>query len=278
MKVRRDRTHGCGLSNLDFRTKGDVDAIERYQPDLKFADMGTMGKTSFKYIPPQETLSDQVKVQAGFARSVKVNPRTETAQDFYKAKGKKFRKPVETGIRKEAELEGDTWTNKVFTGDNPNATAKQAKDARKRDEVFRQDTKKQPESSHKTNAKEGLNADVEQETQLVSMKVGATQDHFVDLNKIRDLRRALRRRYANRTNFQKIFSQWDRNNKGEIDAGDIKHMCGKMGLTVNDQEARLLLVSADQDCDEKLAMKEFIDLIFTTNEALNIDPARATQV
>lgn len=53
-------------------------------------------------------------------------------------------------------------------------------------------------------------------------------------------------------------------------------MCGKMGLTVNDQEARLLLVSADQDRDEKLAMKEFIDLIFTTNEALNIDPTRAS--
>lgn len=105
---------------------------------------------------------------------MKVNPRTETAVDFYKAKGKKFRKPIETGIRKEAHLEGDTWTNKVFTGDNPNATAKQAKDARKRDEVFRADTKKLPESAAKTNKKEGLNADVEQETQLVSMKVGET--------------------------------------------------------------------------------------------------------
>jgi len=107
---------------------------------------------------------------------VKVNPRTETAEEFYKAKGKKFRKPVDVGTWKEAELEGDTWTNKVFTGDNPNATAKQAKDARKRDEVFRQDSKKLPESVAKTNKKEGINADVEQETQLVSMKLGQTQD------------------------------------------------------------------------------------------------------
>jgi len=64
--------------------------------------------------------------------------------------------------------------------------------------------------------------------------MGTTKDEFVDLNKIRDLRRALRRRYANRTNFQKIFSQWDRTNRGEIDSGDIKHMCSKMGLTIND--------------------------------------------
>jgi len=57
MKVRKDRTHGCGLSNLDFRTKGDVDAVDRYQPDLKFADMGTMGKTSFKYTPQGDSLT-----------------------------------------------------------------------------------------------------------------------------------------------------------------------------------------------------------------------------
>lgn len=103
-----------------------------------------------------------------------------------------------------------------------------------------------------------------------------TQEGNVDLNKIRDLRRALRRRYANRTNFQKIFSQWDQKNKGEIDSTDIKHMCGKMGLKINDQESRLLLLSADQDRNEALSMNEFIDLIFTTNEGLNIDKNRAT--
>jgi len=141
---------------------------------------------------------------------------------------------VETGVRKEAELEGNTWTDKVFTGDNPFTTAKQVKGARDRDELFRQDTKKKPESSKKKGNKEGINADVEQETQLVTMQMGTTKDEFVDLNKIRDLRRALRRRYANRTNFQKIFSQWDRKNRGEIDSADIKHMCSKMGLIVND--------------------------------------------
>jgi hypothetical protein len=67
MNIRKDRTHGCGLSNLDFRTKGDYEKIEKYQPDLKFADMGTMGKTSFKYHPPAESFKEHVKVVAGFA-------------------------------------------------------------------------------------------------------------------------------------------------------------------------------------------------------------------
>lgn len=55
------------------------------------------------------------------------NPKAESAVDFYKARGKSVKKPVQIGKKKEAELEGQTWTDKVFTGDNPNATAAQVK-------------------------------------------------------------------------------------------------------------------------------------------------------
>ena len=30
MNIRRDRTHHCGLTNLDFRTKGDFESLDRY--------------------------------------------------------------------------------------------------------------------------------------------------------------------------------------------------------------------------------------------------------
>ena len=55
----------------------------------------------------------------------------------------------------------------------------------------------------------------------------------MDLAKIKDIRRALRRRYATRTNFQKIFSQWDADSKGYIDTNDIHNMMNKLGLKVN---------------------------------------------
>jgi hypothetical protein len=45
---------------LDFRTKGDFDNIDRYQPDLKYADMGTMGKTAFKHMGSAETFKQAV--------------------------------------------------------------------------------------------------------------------------------------------------------------------------------------------------------------------------
>ena len=93
--------------------------------------------------------------------------------------------------------------------------------------------------------KEDVHAEAEQETQLVRMKNTQTLEGKIDLSKVKDIRRALRRRYATRTNFQKIFSQWDVDSKGHITTSDIHHMMNKMGIRVNMDEASVLLTSAD---------------------------------
>lgn len=46
----------------------------------------------------------------------------------------------------------------------------------------------------------------------------ATLEEAVDLNQVRDIRRALRRKYASRSNLDRIFNQWDSENKGTISA------------------------------------------------------------
>ena len=54
------------------------------------------------------------------------------------------------------------------------------------------------------------------------VKVDAnTLEDKLDLKHVMDIRRALRRRYASRTNLHKIFNQWDRSKKGTIDDQDI---------------------------------------------------------
>jgi Ca2+-binding EF-hand superfamily protein len=69
------------------------------------------------------------------------------------------------------------------------------------------------------------------------MKNTATLEGKVDMAKVKDIRRALRRRYATRSNFQKIFTQWDADSKGHIDVTDIHKMVNKMGLKINLDEA-----------------------------------------
>lgn len=58
MNVRKQRTHQCGLSNIDFRTKGDQIAQDRYNPSMKFADVGTMSKHGFKQTGAMSIVND----------------------------------------------------------------------------------------------------------------------------------------------------------------------------------------------------------------------------
>jgi Ca2+-binding EF-hand superfamily protein len=59
--------------------------------------------------------------------------------------------------------------------------------------------------------------------------------------------------------------------KGSIDIVDIFRMMNKMGIKVNKDEAQVLMYSADQDKNNVLSMNEFMDLIFSQNDTLNVD-------
>ena len=96
----------------------------------------------------------------------------------------------------------------------------------------------------------------------------------VDLEKIKEIRRILRRKYGARGNFQKIFNQWDNESKGAVSVHNLFDMLKKFGINVNLDEARVLVASADHDRSNDLNLDEFLELIFTDNEALNVDLAK----
>ena len=132
MNIRKERLHQCGLTNLDFRTKGDAENIDRYHPSLKFADFGTMGKSQFKRLHSVADPKENLKLTSGWKTAANItttpqalyNPaKYESTQEFYSVKGKKSKAPVQIGKRRETELEELKWTDQVFTGDNPATTA-----------------------------------------------------------------------------------------------------------------------------------------------------------
>ena len=72
---------------------------------------------------------------------------------------------------------------------------------------------------------------------------------MINLAKVQDIIRSLRRRYATRSNIQHIFKDWDASGKGYIDSLDLKLMLDKMGLVVNKDEANMMLMSIDENGD-----------------------------
>jgi Ca2+-binding EF-hand superfamily protein len=119
--------------------------------------------------------------------------------------------------------------------------------------------------------KRELNKGADQETQLVTIKTSNTVENKVNIDKIRDIRMALRRRYSSRTNFGKIFKDWDISNNGEITLYDAHKMINSFGIPINYNETRALMSSSSTRNADSLDMHEFMHLIFSENQALNLD-------
>lgn len=69
------------------------------------------------------------------------------------------------------------------------------------------------------------------------MDLKGTLEGKVDLQQVREIRRALRRRYANRRNLNKIFKSWDEEGKGYLTIQNVHDMVNKLGLKLNLNEA-----------------------------------------
>ena len=119
--------------------------------------------------------------------------------------------------------------------------------------------------------KELQNKSAKLETQLVKLDVNETLDNKIDLKKIQEIRFALRRRYANRTDIRKIFKEWDINCMGEITLYSAHDMINRLNIPINYNETRALIASSNTRGTESLNLEEFIHLIFSDNEALKVD-------
>lgn len=126
MNVRKQRTHQCGLTNIDFRTKGDIQSLDRFNPSLKYSDMGTMTKTNFKQrIPSDAGLKEKWQTQGGWLTMKKADPKVEDAVAFYNENNKTLKESVHLA-NTHNQLQREQWTDKVFNGDSVTANAIQA--------------------------------------------------------------------------------------------------------------------------------------------------------
>ena len=93
----------------------------------------------------------------------------------------------------------------------------------------------------------------------------------VDLIRVKDARKAFRRRYASRINAEKIFNQFDKDGKGHVDAFDIQEQAKTINVTISLDEAQVILQSAQGQNQGKLDINEFRDLMFSKDDTLNVD-------
>lgn len=129
---------------------------------------------------------------------------------------------------------------------------------------------------HLIEEKHTINAQAIHETQLIGMDQYTleTLKDKVDLQKVREVKRAIRRRYANQKMLQKVFKRWDADNAGFVSVKNVYNMVNQLGMKINFDEARVLVASADKRGAQNLSLDEFLDLIYNKDDVMNVNLAK----
>ena len=89
------------------------------------------------------------------------------------------------------------------------------------------------------------------------------------MERIKNIRGALRRKYASRSNVSKVFSQWDKSGTGDVNVEDAYMSLNKLGICATKDEARVLLAAANGDLSRgNLNIDEFEKLIFSAEDSM----------
>ena len=277
MSLKLQRIHRCGYTNLDFRSKGDFESLKLYEPWQIPKEFGTMGK-SFYY----PSFSEAKKI---FSVSKSLNklknivqgspdPKAYPGALYYKKNNIKPNIIQEFRVERVAELDESEIGKEKFIGESMMIADinKYRKERKNKKYDIKEKIEEKKELMQKIEKEKAMkNKEAEHETQLVKINAKETLDNKIDLKKVQEIRLALRRRYANRTDFRKIFKEWDLNAVGEITLYSAHDMINRLSIPINYNETRALIASSNTRGTESLNLEEFMHLIFSDNEALKVD-------
>ena len=292
MSLRRARSHRVGISNIDFRSKKDEENLRIFEPWQAPKEIGTMGYK--KYTNPMKIAKNL------FAPTEKINtfkdivndypdPRYYTTAQFYKNNNIKINTKSFRNIERVSNLEESYKGKDVFNGDSMNVAdimrQRKGKTINEKNVVnnltsFGPEEQKQriKKVEKLSKDKKRINKNVIQETQLIRMNIPHTMDNIINIKKIKEVRQALRRRYGNRRNINKIFQQWARTFPNKITVYDAYKMINSLSIPINYNETKAFIASGSNFGNEYLNMEEFSNLIFSESEKFDSGPYKISGV
>lgn len=94
-------------------------------------------------------------------------------------------------------------------------------------------------------------------------------------SEVRAVRQALRRKYASRSNLDRIWQQWCKDPSQGLTVEELFAGLNKIGVTASLDQAKAVHLNAKTNTDVPfLSMEEFGKLIFTADETLPVDLTR----
>ena len=278
MSLRRPRSHTIGISNIDFRSKKDEQNLRIFEPWQVPKDLGTMGYKNYQnprkirkeLFSPTERINTYKDIVNDYP-----DPRFYTTAKFYKDNNMNVKTRSFLNTERASNLEEIIKGKEPFIGDGMGISdtvrkRKGKKDRKLQIEVDYNLLDEQKRQINKTenlaNEKKKINKNAILETQITKIDTKVTDNNLVNMNKIIELRQALRRRYGNRKKPNKIFQQWAKTFPNKITVYDAYKMINSLNIPINYNETRALIASGSNQGNEFLNVEEFSNLIFNKNE------------
>lgn len=82
-----------------------------------------------------------------------------------------------------------------------------------------------------------------------------------NIEKMKDIKQIIQRKYANRKKIYNIFAEWDQDHKGEISPQNAQVIMNSMGIEVDDQEAEQFVkyVSSEKNA---ITLNDFLGMLY----------------
>ena len=295
MSLKRPRIHLSGISNNDFRTKGETRQIKRFQPFHESRNFGMLGLANYKlpFSIHQELFKPTIGINEGkFVENDVQNPKIYDTALFYQNNSMKIKpKSLIIGQRSKQLDTSEYRGGLEYNGDSMMIvdTIKQRKEIKMKEKLIQENLKKKHIGvisggiMKQINQNEDINNDFnenEEDKKIIKekkLKKSRSDSLFLDkkiskerLNMIKD---KIYNRLKTSNNTKGIFLKWQKNylNNRELSMFDLHRIINDLGIPINYNEVYALILNANKRNTDKLNYDEFKNLLLNDDTKIDID-------
>ena len=284
LKVRR--FHFSGISNLDFRTKGDIDRIKFYEPFHESKTFGTQGLSNYKLPSPvhNELFSPTKGLNEGkFVKNEMPNPKIYETALFYKNNNIKIKPKIFLKVQRSKQLDTSEYSGgQEYNGDSMMISEinKKRKEIKIKEKLERENIKKRFNGNMYEDMKFNKINDNNKGLYLSSTdkkiqksKSDICLDKKINKERLNMIKNKLFNRLKTHNDTKGIFIKWQNDylNNTELSLYDLHKIINDLGIPITYNETYALISSANKRNTDKLNYDEFKNLFLQNDNNIDID-------
>ena len=285
MSLKLRRNHFSGISNIDYRTKGDLEKIKFYQPYHESKKFGNQGLSNYK-LPSsfhKKLFSPTKGINEGkFVKNDIPNPKNYESALFYRNNSMIIKPKAFLNVERSKQLDTSEYRGgEEYNGDSMmiSETNKKRKEIKIKEKLLRENIKKRfsgimyGDMSFNKNKENTLSLSQSSKKSIQKSKSDIIfMDKKIKKERLSMIRNKIFNRLKTHNDTKGIFIKWQNDylNHRELSIYDLHKIINDLGIQINYNEAFALIASANKRNTDKLNYEEFKNF-FLNDENNNIN-------